>query len=75
MMMMTILIMITSVCVFQGDPGREERLPDNHLGRVHFNLRCSFLLRNIQQIFDLNLRHLHNQNIQHLIKIFDNPNR
>ena len=23
----------------QGDPGREERLPDNHLGRVHFNLR------------------------------------
>ena len=37
----------------QGDPGREERLPDNHLGRVHFNLRWVF---SIQYIF-LNFFH------------------
>ena len=31
--------------ILQGDSGREERLPDNHLGRVHFNLRLSQALK------------------------------
>ena len=29
----------SKLLILQGDSGREERLPDNHLGRVHFNLR------------------------------------
>ena len=42
---MRTMLLFIKLLILQGDSGREERLPDNHLGRVHFNLRLNQALK------------------------------